>query len=290
MKKYSLLGYLCALLAFPILPSHAAATSVVRYPQLFNKDDPQSEYVLAMLTLGLQRSGKKYQLATTDSKMQQARVIQELLSANGQADLLWTMTSAEREAQLLAVKIPIDKGLIGWRIALVKSERSDIFHSVRTVSDLRAFTAGQEHDWPDTPILESNGISVVTATAYEALFNMLGGRRFDYFPRSIMEIWDERRLHPAHKLEVEQEIVLHYPTALYFFVAPRRPELARDLRIGLEKAVADGSFEKLFQKYQQPVIKNANLGKRRILELGNPLLGPHSLPEKRPELWYRPKS
>ncbi|MFZ6645391.1 hypothetical protein ACO0LO_06735 [Undibacterium sp. TJN25] len=292
MKKYSLHSLLCMLLALlivcsPVLSS-AAETAVVRYPQLFNEDDPQSEYILAILNLGLRLSGKKYQLAATDLKMQQARVIQEMLSEHGEADLLWTMTSAEREAQLLAIKIPIDKGLIGWRISLVKAERSSIFHGVRTVRDLQAFKAGQEHDWPDTPILQSNGLPVVTATAYDALFNMLTGKRFDYFPRSVMEIGDELRVHPEHNLEIEQEIVLHYPAALYFFVSPRRPELARDLRVGLEKAVADGSFEKLFRKYQLPMVKSANLGKRRVLELKNPLLGPNSLPEKRPELWYRP--
>ncbi|WP_394779359.1 hypothetical protein [Undibacterium sp.] len=292
MKKYPLHSFLCMLLALliigsPIL-SAAAETAVVRYPQLFTEDDPQSEYILAILNLGLRLSGKKYQLAATNLKMQQARVIQEMLSEHGEADLLWTMTSAEREAQLLAVKIPIDKGLIGWRIALVKAERRDIFHGVKSVQDMRSFKAGQEHDWPDTPILQSNGLPVVTATAYDALFNMLTGKRFDYFPRSIMEIGDELRVHPEHNLEIEQQIVLHYPAALYFFVSPRRPELARDLRVGLEKAIANGSFESLFRKYQLPMIKSANLGKRRVLELKNPLLGPNSLPDKRPELWYRP--
>ncbi|GGC58710.1 transporter substrate-binding domain-containing protein [Undibacterium terreum] len=260
----------------------------MRYPTLMADDDPLQEYVLAALDLGLRHSGKDYQRVASSAKMQQARAIQELLSEQGQLDLLWTMTTAEREAQLLAVKIPIDKGLFGWRIALVKRGRGNIFKTVMKSKDLQAYSAGQEHDWPDTPILRSNGLPVVTATSYEALFNMLDGKRFDYFPRSVMEIWQEYREHPFHNLEVEKTIVLHYPTALYFFVSPRRPELAKDLHAGLEKAVADGSFERLFRKHLLPAIKKANIQKRRVLELSNPLLGPDSLPGKRPELWYKP--
>ncbi len=203
-------------------------------------------------------------------------------------DLMWTMTTDEREAQLLPVRIPIDKGLIGWRIALLRQDNAGLFKPVRRLSDLRLFSAGQEHDWPDTPILRSNVLTVVTSSSYDALFGMLKAKRFDYFPRGVTEVWHELDSRPDSGLVADEEVVLHYPAAMYFFVSPRQPRLAEDLRAGLEKAVADGSFDKLFQRYQQGAIQRANLKKRRVIELANPLLKPDSLPLHRPELWFKP--
>ena len=41
-----------------------------------------------------------------------------LASSQGTVDICWTMSTDERETQILPIRIPIDKGLIGWRIAL----------------------------------------------------------------------------------------------------------------------------------------------------------------------------
>jgi hypothetical protein len=229
------------LLALFLHSLSSLAAPVVRYP-IVSADDPQVQYVSALLGASLAYSGKAYQLLQAPATMQQARAIQEVRSEHGTLDLLWTMTSAEREAEMLPIKIPIDKGLMGWRIALVKNGQSELFQHVKNAQDLRAYKAGQEHDWPDTAILKSNGLPVVTSTSYEALFNMLDGDRFDYFPRSVLEIRKELDAHPSHAMSVEQTLVLHYPAAMYFFVSPHRPELAEDLRQGLEKMIADGSL------------------------------------------------
>jgi hypothetical protein len=265
-----------------------SAPTLVRYPGTPAEKDPQADYMLAVLRLALAKSGHAYQLQANSSAMQQARAIQDIVDGKNNLDLLWTMTTDEREAQLIPIRLPVDKGLIGWRIALVRQDRAEIFKSVRRVSDLRLFTAGQEHDWPDTPILQSNVLPVTTSSSYEALFSMLQARRFDYFPRSIIEVWNELRDHPDAGLVAEPELVLHYPSAMYFFVNPRSPQLAQDLRNGFEKAIADGSFEKMFQQHQHAAIQRANLKKRRVIELSNPLIKPDSLPLNRPELWYRP--
>jgi hypothetical protein len=266
----------------------APGASVVRYMGLAAEKDPQADYMLAVLHLALAKSGRSYTLKPDTHTMQQARAIQDMVDGKDNVDLLWTMTTDEREAQLIPIRIPLDKGLIGWRIALVMQERKNLFKEVKKLADMQAFTAGQEHDWPDVPILKSNGLPVNTSSSYEALFKMLQVKRFDYFPRSVIEIWNELRDHPSLGLAAEPEVVLHYPSATYFFVNPRKPELAQELRAGLEKAVADGSFDKLFQQHQQAAIQRANLKQRRVIELSNPLIKPDSLPLNRPELWFKP--
>ncbi|GHD80924.1 hypothetical protein ACFSQE_13645 [Vogesella fluminis] len=80
-------------------------------------------------------------------------------------------------------------------------------------------------------------------------------------------------------------LVIRYPTAFYFFVSPHQPELAALLQRGLELAVADGSFEQLFQRHFGNTLKRLHLDRRRIIDLPNPLLSA-ATPLSRAELWY----
>jgi hypothetical protein len=54
-------------------------------------------------------------------------------------------------------------------------------------------------------------------------------------------------------------------------------------------ALADGSFDLLFQQYFGEIIKRSNLEGRTVLELVNPLLPPET-PLQRKALWYRPSA
>ncbi|MDP1340920.1 hypothetical protein, partial [Klebsiella variicola] len=71
---------------------------------------------------------------------------------------------------LLTVRIPIDRGLMGWRLLLVRRSELAQWDQVRHLDDLRRRIAGQGHDWPDTAILRANGLQVGTSSVYEALF------------------------------------------------------------------------------------------------------------------------
>jgi hypothetical protein len=80
--------------------------------------------------------------------------------------------------------------------------------------------------------------------------------------------------------------MLHYPAAAYLFVSPNRPELATELKTGLEAAVADGSFQRLHREQYAAVLK-AHPRPSTVLQLSNPLLPPET-PLQRRELWLQP--
>ena len=250
-------------------------------------DDPRNRYTLQLLQLALDKAGGDYRLQPAAKPMQQGRVLMELAQGRN-VRVAWSMTSLEREAQLLPIRIPIYKGLIGWRLALIKSERRALLHEVRNLAELGRFNAGQGHDWPDTEILRGNALPVVGAPNYQSLFRMLALGRFDYFPRSLAEVWAEAEQQRAAGLVVEDSLALHYPSAVYFFVNPKDVALAAHIERGLELAIADGSFERLFQSFNGEYIQRAQLGKRRILHLSNPLLPPQT-PLQREELWFQPQ-
>ncbi|TFV88693.1 transporter substrate-binding domain-containing protein [Oxalobacteraceae bacterium OM1] len=254
------------------------------YPPPESAADARSEYFVKMLALALSKSGADFELQPYRQRMAKSRAIRQLQKGEG-VDVIWAMTTRERERDLLPIRIPIDKGLLGWRLFLVGRRAPTGLDDVHKLDQLQEFSAGQGHDWPDTAILRANGLNVFAGSDYEGLFRMLQAGRFDYFPRSVAEIWDEQRRHAELGLEVQPTLVLHYPACIYFFVGKDNRRLAHLIETGLQAAIADGSFDRLFEQYNGEQIRRADLKRRIVLPLENPLL-PEQTPLKKAELWF----
>lgn len=277
-------------LIFTVLCGHSFAAPramMVIYPLPENPGDQRGNFPLSLLRLALGKTSLQYQLRPATSHMQQGRSMAELQANSGRLSVLWTMTSREREDKLLPIRIPIDKGLFGWRVAIIRTDHFDLFKGVVNPKQLSAFVAGQGHDWPDTDILKAAGLPVETTYQYENLFLMLSSGRFDYFPRSILEMMPEVESHRELGLMIEPSIVIHYPVAIYFFVNKNNQTLHNAIETGLERAIKDGSFNKLFYKTYGADIERARLADRRIIQINNALLPPET-PLNRSELWFRP--
>ena len=259
------------------------AKEFIVYPQPEAPDDRRGEYAVKLLQLALNEAGSTKELKPASTRMMQDRTFAEL-KRGGQIDVMWTMTTPQREADALPIRIPIYKGLIGWRVPLVHVEHSDMLAQVTNLTQLSNLTAGQASDWPDADILRANGLPVSTTALYSNLFQMLGKQRFDYMPRSVVEVWQEAENHRSDGLIVDQHIVLHYPAAVYFFVNKNNKGLADTISTGLEKAIANGKFNRLFYSYHARFIEQARLSQRVVIELHNPLL-PKETPMNRKELW-----
>lgn len=272
------------LVALLTQPLFATADIVVRYPRPESGPDERSRYSQRLLELVLQRAYITYRVELHPVRMQQGRAIVRLKNNQG-LEVLSTMTSTEREQEMLPIRIPIDKGLIGWRLLLINRSQAGKFKAVTSLDDLKRLTAGQGADWPDVRILRANGLNVYGTSNYDSLFHMLDSERIDYFPRSVNEIWAELD-NSQLRIMAEPTIALHYPAAIYFFVRKGNTQLANDISEGLEKMIADGSFEKLFQEYHGEMIRRAAFRDRRVFELLNPL-APAGMPLNRKALWFR---
>ena len=277
----ALLALVCAL---PL------AAEPLTYPRHSSGADPEA-YVVELLRQALARSGGDYQLQPSPRPMPQSRAEQSLEQNDSAVQLMWSMTTRAREDVLLPIRIPLYKGLIGWRVPLVRREDKDWLAQVRSLDDLKPMRFGQRADWTDTRILRDNGLQVITSQSYESLFRMLGAGRFDLFPREVVVAWNEQAqaARDGLALEVDEHIVIHYPTAFYFFTSRARADLAGTIERGLEAMIADGSFEALFQQHHGATLERARLDTRRVIELENLDL-PAQTPFRRPELWYRPNA
>ena len=261
----------------------ASCVEIVRYPIRETSGDRRYDYPRKLLELALSKTQTKYQVVYPSIPMNQERQVREL-EAGRTIDVGPIPTSVEREARLLPIRIPLNKGLLGWRLGLIRKGDEALLSHVTTLADLKRIRLGQGREWPDTQILEGNGINVIIGNTYGGLFMMLASKRFDYFPRSVMEIWGELDEN-KDTLQIEQRLALHYFYDSYFFVNKRNTKLANDIREGLEKAIADGSFNQLFEEYWGEAIRKARLNERIVIEIFNPLLSPET-PSNRPELWY----
>lgn len=205
---------------------------------------------------------------------------------NGTLDMFFALSKPEYEEEFQAIYFPIYRGLLGWRLAIVREHDRDLFKNTKSLSDLRHFQAGQGALWGDTKILESNQLPVVKEHKYLNLFRMLEAERFDYFPRGIAEPWLEIEREKSLNLTVDPHIVLRYTAPFYFFVRKSDTQLASEVEAILESMLADGSFMQLY--YQNEEIRMAfslaHLDRREIIQLKNPHLS-EKTPTDRPELW-----
>ncbi len=255
-----------------------------------DSSDPNGPYAVKMINLALNHIDKKYKLVVTKEPFTQARILQEVSS--GMLDVMWTASNVELENTLLPIRIPLYKGLLGYRIFIINKNTQAKFDKVKTLDDLKHLSIGQGKTWPDTQILEANGLTVVKVNKYESLFYMVEGGRFDAFSRGVHEPFGELEKRPNLKdLTVEKNLMLVYKMPFYLFVGKDSKVLAADLTLGLNRAIADGSFDQTFfgDPSVQNVMANANMKNRLVFKLNNPTLSKET-PLDRKELWYDPQA
>ena len=259
-----------------------AAIWTINYPKQPVQNSIHAQYIVDVLELALQKTGVRYELVESQDVLLQGKAF-KLLSSNRTVNVVWSMTDDDREEDFLPIRIPLYKGLIGWRVLLVNPDKLSQLES----SKLRDNYAVQGMDWPDTKILQANGFNVVSATNYDEAFTIMHRKQADMFPRSIIEVFGELAQPELTKdLVIEPNFVLQYPAATYFFVNKRDVILGKLLSTGLEMAVEDGSLDKLFDATYSQMLQQLGLNKRTLLTLKNPLL-PINTPLTDKALWYQ---
>jgi hypothetical protein len=268
-------------------PAPAAETQRVVYPA----DDFRFAQYLALLRASLEKTVTDFgpfEMSAAGVPMNEVRYFQEA-RAGQLVNVVWGATSVEREEQLLPIRIPLEKGLLGYRLLLTPASVAPQLAGVQTAHDLAGrfkFCLGR--GWGDVPIYLHAGFDVELAD-YDSLFKMVETGRCDLLSRGINEVFDEWE-HFAPSLPhvvLEPRLLLHYRYAYYFFVSPTDRTLARRIETGLRRMIDDGSFDEIFNRYYKSAIDRANIKGRRVIELANPELPPQT-PLSDSRLWYVP--
>jgi ABC-type amino acid transport substrate-binding protein len=269
----------------------AAGQTRVVYPAFESGADSRYNDLVEILKTALEKTVAEYgpyTLEPSTSRMNEARSLAELRNPAGMVNIVWSGTSVQKEKDYRVVRIPLRKGILGYRVALIARNRQADIDKIQNLGDLRKETIGQGIGWGDVAIYEANGIKVYTA-GYESLFKMVAANRVDLFPRGINEVFPEYAARHAAipKLAVEKNLLIFYPWPYYFFFKKSGKSLAKRVETGIRKMIKDGSFDALFMKYNRASILKANLGNRRIIRIVNPTL-PKDTPLADASLWFDP--
>lgn len=255
--------------------------------------DKRYFYQWTILKTALEKTNPKYGAYTMQSSefMTETRQVYELKNATGKLTVMYLDTRPDYETNLIAIHIPVDKNLVGYRVFLIRKENQKLYNSVKSLDDLRKFKFGLGLGWIDVDILNSNQFQVVTASCYDCLFEMMDNERSDLALRGVNEVigeYEERRA-AMPDLCIETNILFYYPMPMYFWF-PKTDEgrrLAARAEEGMRIMIADGTYDKIFADYYDSTIQRLKLKDRKIFRINNPFLGPET-PFQDKQLWFDP--
>lgn len=282
-----------AMLLAAVAPPPKPMTYVYHPPE--SPLDVRYLYHWEILRTALEKTTPKwgpYRMVPSE-RMTEQRQAFEMKNRTGKLTVMYLSTTPDFERNLVPIRIPVDKNLGGYCVFLIRKGEQPRFDAVKSLDDLRKFSYGLGLGWIDVDILKSNRFNVVTGSDYEGLFDMLAHRRFDVFLRAAVEVLDEYKQHKERlpALEIENNIVFFYPLPMYFWF-PKTEEgrrLAARAEEGMRMMIADGTYDRIFDKYQRWKIERLRLKERRIYRIDNPFVGPET-PFADKRLWFDPKT
>ena len=250
-------------------------------------DDLRSDYPHALISAALKKTNDLYgEIQLSYAKKMQWQRAKIMLEEGTFIHILQAATRAQWEKDLIPIRIPIMKGLLGNRIFLINKKNQNKFSKINHLGELKQLKAGLGQDWSITTIFQQNEFNIVKWGSYEGLFSMLDAGRFDYFPRGINEAPEEyqQRKDKFPNLHIEETLLLNLPLPVYFFVTPKKPKLAKRVEEGLNIMIEDGTFDKIFYGFHQEILNRLKIEKRRVFNINNPNLTPET-PLDRKALW-----
>lgn len=267
------------------------AQQEIRFEKGQSEHDVRMAFKLAVLQTAMEKTVPKYgpYTITTNAPTLNTLRAKTALQEGRLLNVYIALTDNEWEELAIPIRIPVRRGILSYRLLMVHKDDLPLYAKVRSLEELRHLRGGSLQSWTTTSIMELAGLQVVTANTYDGLFSMLDSHRFDYLPRGIHEVFDEFDQYTSTltNIVIEPELLLFIPTPSYVFVSKKEPELAKRLEEGLEMMVKDQSLKMIVDRYFGAAIQRANLQKRRLISLPNPLL-PKATPFDRPELWFDP--
>ncbi len=233
------------------------------------------------------RGSSQHYILVNQPVLEQSKTITALL--NGSRDVLWVGTDKYREQVLRPIKIPLVRGLLGFRRPIVHKGMLAAFNQVSSIVGLSEMVGCQGTNWPDSRILLNAGMTVLLSLDYAQMFALTDKGRCDYFPRAFFEAPVEinRWKETYPNLVLYPDLVLRYPFAIYFFTRKQDEALARVIERGLERMIERGQLlahmqSHPFTAHMFPLNKN---GVRRVFELTNPDMNESGMIYKDKRYW-----
>jgi ABC-type amino acid transport substrate-binding protein len=176
--------------------------------------------------------------------------------------------------QKILVPLPLMKGLLGYRILIIRASDKEKFARISSAKELQSLRLGIPATWADAELFRQNGYKVEEKGSFDELFTRLENNEFDYVSFGANEVAGvfAQRAAQSGKLIVDSSLLVHYPFPLVFYVNPNNPLLAARITQGLQTISGNGELDKIFNRAFGAELKALSLSARTKITLKNPLL------------------
>ncbi len=155
------------------------------------------------------------------------------------------------EDEMERMDIPVFFGMLGLRSVIAKPESLAQINSIRSLQQLRKFSAGFGARWVDSEVFRHNNLNVVEANNYRNLFPMLTNGRFDYIPLGQLEakqaVTENQQFY--FDFVIVESPKIFYPMPVYLYVSKNANGLYKRLNYGAQRAIKNGKMENLFRQH-----------------------------------------
>lgn len=257
--------------------NNIAAETVFTHRIAESEGDTRPDYEVAVLKLALEKTQAEYGAFRLEGapRINVTRSIHSI-RANTFSNFFYSLGYEEiydSYKEMAYVPFPIDMGVLSYRTCFTSEQNLENLAKITTLDDLKNFSHGQGRGWVDAKILQLNGFKVIEVEQYDKLFKMVAADRFDLFCRGANEIKSEYDLrHTIKGIAYDRSVLIYYPMPIFLYTNKSNVAAIERVTKGLKKAYADGSLQKLWSLQHQASVDFAELGKRKIFRLENPLI------------------
>lgn len=260
----------------PVRPASGSSHGgpmIARFPAPLMDDDPRAYYTQALIELAFAETPEQGPGYVVFSTSPQERLRIEAQLDKGSRINVYLMPGANAyDTRFLRVTVPVDRGLLGLRVGVIRRQDRDRFSEIRSLGDLSQVRIGSVLGWQLTDILRHNGLTTEVVATFEDLYKLLGRSRLDLISRGATEVLREqaemRFDHPDTMIDTA--LLLRMPLAFYIYVSPNSPDLHRRIETGLQRAVADGRFDAVFRQWFGRDLEVLQLDQRHVIDLSVP--------------------
>ncbi|MCL1066134.1 hypothetical protein L2735_04845 [Shewanella olleyana] len=276
ISKYIFAAVIGCLLGSTFIVKHTLAKDIVILNHPASENDSRYQYSFELMQLIMEQTKADFgdwEITHSEVFMTRDRVLNELISG----ELINVMAEAPKmgwNESLIPIKLPIRKGIQGFRVFIIKQQHYEDFQKIQTLAQLKNYPTGSGSFWSTRKAMELAGFDVVVGSSYDGLFHMLERGRFTSFGRGINEAFDELDSHTQAfpNLVLDDKVLLYIPLITIFYVSPNQPKLAKRIETGMKRIIANGQFDQVFYQQYCQLIHKTQLNKRVIFEIDNPLM------------------
>lgn len=284
-SRWALSALLLSVWCCLFLPVAAAAGQPARFVV---QNEPHLQHALALTRAALAAAGMEADYVDAP-KGNERRNLFMISQGFTHMDMMPATPARLRmvaEGQLRMIPVPLDRGLLGYRINILLSSKRDMLANVRTTADLARFTIGQNEGWMDVDIYRAAGIPTREVKQWgngEFAAQMEAGF-LDLFPLGLEETLSYFMPHfeqHAPQLTTDPYILVRYPWFRFVWVSPKADAdaLYEALQRGFDRIVENGNFMKVWRQYRKPPPERF-FDQRVIIDIGNPFYGHELVPQR----------